>query len=192
MAGRPTVAELLPLLDSAQVLLVARRGWLSALIRRVTESRYSHSTLLGRTAEGVVYTLEAADADGVKALRFERYLDDESVTGLLIRDSSVLTPFERVRIMEAGWLRVEAKYDTWAIVGIYLRRRLPWLFGGRKKALAENRLADDGKFFCSELVSVAYKEGASLNLAPPHVAIGNVDPGMLATTTKLRDVWRWP
>ena len=192
MAARPTVTELLPILESAQVLLVARRGWLGSLIRRVTRSRYSHATLVDRTESGILVTVEAADLHGVQALRLERFLEDPTVTALLLRDSTALTPWERQAVMRAAWLRVGAKYDTWALVGIWFRRRLPWLFGGKKKALAENRLADDGRFFCSELVALAYQEGAGLNLAPPHVASANVDPGHLAVTPKLATLWRWP
>ena len=192
MAGRPTVPDLLPLLESGQVLLIARRGWLGWLIRRVTRSSFSHSALIGKTEEGIIFTVEAADAEGVKALRFERYLEDAGVTRLLLRDSTVLTPWERGAIMRAAWLRVGARYDMMQLVGIWFRRRLPWLFGGKKKALAENRLDSKGAYICSELVSVAYLEGAKINLAPAHVAVGNIDPGMLARSIKLVDVWSWP
>ena len=192
MAERPTVTELLPILESGQVLLVARRGWFSWLIRRVTRSSFSHSGLIGKTEEGIIFTIEAADAEGVKALRFERYLEDPGVTGLLLRDSTVLTPWERAGIMRAAWLRIGARYDTKQLNGIWMRRRLPWLFGGKKKALAKNRLDSRGSYICSELVTVAYLEGAKLTLAPPNVAVGNVDPGMLARSPKLVDRWRWP
>ena len=192
MAERPIVADLLPVLEPAQVLLIERRGWLSWLIRRTTHSRYSHATLIDRTESGILVTVEAADLRGVQALRMERFLEDPGVTGLLLRDSTALTPWERQAVMRAAWLRVGRRYDGWQLVSIWLRRRLPWLFGGRKKALAANRFDSKDRLICSELVVVSFLEGAKLNLAPPHVAAGNVDPGHLAATPKLATLWRWP
>lgn len=187
---RPSIAELLPIAQPGQVLLVRRRGFLGWLIRRVTRSEYSHSALIDRTESGVVVTVEAADLAGVKALRLNAHLEDPGVTGLLLRDAA-LTPSERAAVMKAAWLRVGRGYDTLQLLSIYVRHRLPWLFGGRR-ALEANRLDQADRLICSELVTIAYQEGAGLSLAPEGVVTGNVDPGMLAVAPTLVDVWRWP
>lgn len=187
----PTVQELLPRLAAAQVLCVGRRGFVSWIVKRVTGSVFSHAALIEQTAGGIAATVEAADLQGVKALRLERYLEDPSVTHLRLRDHSALTPWERQAIMQAAWLRVGKGYDGWQLFGIYARYRLPWLFGGVKRALKRNRLDHAGRLICSELVSVAYQEGAGIRLAPPDVAMGNVTPAHLADSHKLRTVWDW-
>ena len=173
------------------MLLIARRGWLGWLIRRVTRSPYSHVALVDRTAAGIWLTVEAADLDGVGAKRLESYLEDASVTGLLLRDSSILSDQDRAEVMRAAWLRVGAGYDTLQLVGMYARRRMPWMFGGRARALAGNRLDSARRLICSELVTVAYQQGAGFALAPPGVGAGMVDPGHLARTARLVDLWRW-
>jgi hypothetical protein len=190
---RPSVAELLPKIRPAQVLLVRREGLAGWLIRRVTRSEYSHVALLDRTASGIVVTVEAADFDGVKALRLESYLEDERVTGLQIRDRATLTDDERSAIMRAAWLQVGSRYDALQLVGIYARWRLPWLFGGRRRALSQNRLDARDRKICSELVTIAYHAGAGVCLAPDGVALGHVVPGHLADSPELTDqVWAWP
>ena len=186
---RPTVQQLLPKLAPAQLLFIERRGCISWAIRRITGSRWSHVVLMDQTRSGIAITLEAADLQGVKALRLERYLEDVGVTGLRLRDSTVVTTEERAKIMEAAWLQVGKGYDTLALLSMWARRRLRWLFG--RHPLKRNRLDSRGRFFCSELASLAYELGAGIRLAPPDVALGQVDPGMLAETLKLVTIWEW-
>jgi hypothetical protein len=191
VTARPSVAELLPLLQPGQVLLVRRRGPIGALIRRVTGGDYNHVALVDVTAQGILITVEASDLDGVQAKRFEAYLEDESVEGLLLRDRPALTPLERAAIMRTAWLRVGARYDTLQLVGIYTRHRLPWMFGGPVHALDQNRLDDRDRLICSELVSLAYFHGAGMFLAPPSVSMGMVDPAHIQRSGALTDVWSW-
>ena len=188
---RPAFAQVQPRLVVGQVLLVRRRGLVGWLIRRVTRSAWNHAALVDQTQSGVWVTVEASDNNRVTARLLTTHLHDQTVTGLLLRDSSLLTFQDRQRIMEAAWLQVGRRYDTLQLAGIYLRRRLPWLFGGSRCALAENRLDSRDRLICSELVTVAYLKGAGMRLAPEGVAVGNVDPGHLATTAKLFTVWSW-
>jgi hypothetical protein len=184
------VADVATKLAPAQLLFVRRRGALGWLIRRVTASTFNHVALIGQDASGVWITVEAADLCGVQARRLESTLEDPSVTGLLIRDGE-LTLEERMRIMQAAWLHVGEKYDVAQLVGIYARRRLPWLFGGRRRALGENRFDHRDRLICSELVTLAWYAGARRCLAPPGVALGNVDPGTIAIAPGLHKVFAW-
>ena len=186
---RPTVQQLLPKLAPAQLLFIERRGCISWAIRRITGSRWSHVVLMDQTRSGIAITLEAADLQGVKALRLERYLEDLGVTGLRLRDSTVVTPEDRAKIMEAAWLQVGKGYDVPQMLGMWARRRLAWLFG--RHPLKRNRLDGKGRYVCSELASLAYEVGAGIRLAPPDVALGQVDPGMLAETAKLVTIFEW-
>jgi hypothetical protein len=189
MSDRPRIAEVQSLLRPAQILLVRRKGLLGWAIRRVTNSDYSHAALIDCTESGVWITVEAADLSGVKAVRLVHYFYDPDVTGLLIRDRADLAIEERQAIMETAWLRVGQKYDTAQLLGIYARRRLPWLFG--PCPMEANRLDSRNRAICSELVTVATMEGIGEDLRPPGMAIGNVDPGSLAVTPKRQDVWKW-
>jgi len=145
--------------------------------------------LIDQTASGIAITVEAADLEGVKALRLERYLEDVRVTALRLRDLTALTPEERNAIMRTAWRNVGRGYDTLQLLSMWARRRLPWLFG--RYPLARNRLDDQNRVVCSELVTLAYQMGAGIRLAPPHVAVGQVDPGMLADSMKLLTLWEW-
>ena len=188
---RPTVAELLPRLAPAQVLCIGRRGLFNWLVQRVTKSPFSHVVLVDQTASGIAITMEASNLDGVRALRLERHLEDPRVSVLRLRDSSLLTLALRRQIMTVAWLKEGAAYDVGQLVSLYLRRRLPWLFGGRQRALRRNRLDQKGRLICSELVSLAYQDGAGIRLTPAGVALGNVTPGDLAESLKLLTIWEW-
>ena len=143
---RPTVQQLLPKLAPAQLLFVERTGFVSWAIRRITASRWSHVALIDQTSAGIAITVEAADLQGVKALRLEHYLEDPGVTALRLRDSTVVTPGERAKILETAWLQVGKGYDVPQILGMWARRRLTWLFG--RHPLKRNRLDAAGRYVC--------------------------------------------
>ncbi|MFO0878457.1 MAG: YiiX/YebB-like N1pC/P60 family cysteine hydrolase [Gemmataceae bacterium] len=168
---QPAFEELLPTLDTGDILLFGGSSPLSSWIKRLTRSRWSHVALVARapTTRRLLLWEATLDTDlpdvatsllapGVNLYDLHEwvshYADETAVRQLQIPRTVEMTrqlldfyleargrPYERNRLQLLG-----ALYDG------------P---GGR------NRQPDTSSFFCSELVAEAYQRLGLLPLVPP-------------------------
>lgn len=170
------------LLRPAQLLLVRRKGWLGWFIRRVTDSRVNHVTMITRADEPAL-TIGSEDARGVTILPLQTFFEDDAVTGLVLMDDD-LDDAQRQKVLAWAVTHHGDHYDFLQLVGIYARHRLPWL-------TPDQMLLDStDKMICSEYVTRARLE-VGRDLRPEGVCTGMVDPGMIHASLALTVIWQW-
>lgn len=178
---RPSIGDCAEWLRPGMVLLVSKRGLFRRVVRWVTRSPWTHAAVIDETAAGVWLVVEAV-AIGVVGQRLDHYLDDARYDALLVRDAPGLGLPDREEILRAAWLDVGRGYDAVGLLGVLARRGL-----GLPVVSAFD---DEDRYFCSELVSAAFLDGAGIALATGQPA-GLVAPGDIAASPALRDVWSW-
>src|SRR5262245_52461 len=163
--------ELLPLLDTGDIVLCAGKSRFSRAIRRATRGKWSHAALVLRPVPGG-----------------EVYLWEGNATADMVDlDTGEMAPGPR-RVVFLDWLR---KYNdetavrrllvgrTPAMLGAlaafreemrgrpYERRRLELARSVLEGPLGTNRQEDLSSVFCSELVAASYQRMGLLPARPP-------------------------
>jgi hypothetical protein len=170
------------LLRPGQILLVRRRSLLGWWIRWVTGAQVNHSTLI--YSADTQMCIGAEDLDGVRLLRLAQFLADPAVTGLVLLEVPGLMPEQRRAVQTWALDHKGEAYDTLQLLGIYARHRVPFLTPSKLL------LDSTDKMICSEFVVRAFQT-IGVDLCPPGVCVGMVDPGMLHASPKLATVWEW-
>ena len=135
-------------------------GWhpLSVAIRWQTDSQYSHAALLF----GDFYLIEAWASPGVR--------------------TRALKPGEDVDIFEVAGCDDEASSVIWEFAQAQVGKGYDWL--GVLRFISRNRLPENDRWFCSELVFEAFKK-AEINLLE-RTESWRVSPGMLSLSPLLK------
>lgn len=167
----PVFAELVPTLDTGDVLLFGGEGRFARTLKRVMRCRWSHVALVARPhRDGPLLLWEATDTTDLPDV-----VTREMTGGVILHELEVYLRHyaeetairklnvERTDEMRAALLRFyeEASgrpYKTSTLEMIRAMTRLPRLM---------NRKADTSSFFCSQLVAEAYQRMGLLPSDPP-------------------------
>jgi hypothetical protein len=174
LAARESVAYRAKARDAFQtgdLLCFRGRGWLSAAIRLVTKSEYSHVGLV-YLFEGRVYCMEAVGS-GVRLILMSELVRhyDGGIDWFELRDAPVAS---RASALGFAFAQLGKRYDTRGIL------RFLWakLMGNIP------RTRDQDEWFCSELAAAAW-DRAGVPLVPQPWPPDYVSPAMLANSEQV-------
>jgi len=176
------------MLQDGDILLCKSKGFISWLIKRGTNSKYSHVAIVASAKLGLI--VEAVPAGGVRAIHIGNYKTPFDVYRIKDKYDYKLTEvvaylikmlarkYDFSSVIKLGWKMFLRKVKLLKLLGLKLSRQ--------KKSADE--LQEDNDFFCSELCYRAFFFGGDLDIVPSVGSAETTSPGDIARSEIVEEV----